>query len=68
MFLPFLALSLRSLLYNPTNKSAQTLGRGLFATSAIPARTVLDVSPVLVLDPEEVELHVKHTKFWFYTL
>ena len=46
----------------------KTIGRGVFAKTSIPARTILDVTPVLVLDPEEVEAHVKYTKFWFYTL
>ena len=43
-------------------------GRGIFATSNIVARTVIDVSPVLVFDPEEYEKHVGKSKIWFYSL
>ncbi|KAI9829015.1 MAG: hypothetical protein M1832_000038 [Thelocarpon impressellum] len=37
-------------------------GRGVFAARDIPARTILDVCPVLVLEPDENERHVRHTK------
>lgn len=42
-------------------------GRGVFASRDIPARTVLEVSPVLVLDPVENEEHVRHTDLYNYT-
>ncbi|OCL13884.1 SET domain-containing protein [Glonium stellatum] len=42
-------------------------GRGVFAAKDIPARTVLDVCPVLVLDIEENEKHIKHTSLYHYT-
>ncbi len=42
-------------------------GRGIFAARDIPARTLLDVSPVLVLEPVENEQHIKHTKLAHYS-
>ncbi|KAF4637332.1 hypothetical protein G7Y89_g749 [Cudoniella acicularis] len=42
-------------------------GRGVFASKDIPARTVLEVSPVLVLDPKENDEHIKHTELYHYT-
>lgn len=42
-------------------------GRGVFAAKDIPARTVLDVCPVLVLGMEENEQHIKHTSLYHYT-
>lgn len=42
-------------------------GRGVFASKSIPARTILEVSPVLVLDPVENENHVRHTDLYNYT-
>ncbi|EKD13842.1 uncharacterized protein L3040_005539 [Drepanopeziza brunnea f. sp. 'multigermtubi'] len=42
-------------------------GRGVFASKDIPGRTVLDVSPVLVLDPVENEKHIKNTMLFNYT-
>lgn len=43
------------------------IGRGVFASKDIPGRTVLEVSPVLVLDPVENEEHVKKTMLFNYT-
>jgi hypothetical protein len=43
------------------------LGRGVFASRDIPARTVLEVSPVLVLDPSENEEHIRKTDLYNYT-
>jgi hypothetical protein len=43
------------------------LGRGVFAARDIPAKTVLEVSPVLVLDPVENEEHIKKTELYNYT-
>lgn len=42
-------------------------GRGVFAGRDIPGRTVLEVSPVLVLDPVENEEHIKKTNLYNYT-
>ncbi|KAI9643350.1 hypothetical protein NHQ30_007969 [Ciborinia camelliae] len=41
--------------------------RGVFASQDIPARSVLEVCPVLVLDPTENENHVKKTELYHYT-
>jgi hypothetical protein len=43
------------------------VGRGVFAGRDIPGRTVLEVSPVLVLDPMENEEHIKKTDLYNYT-
>ncbi|KAI6710278.1 hypothetical protein JHW43_007179 [Diplocarpon mali] len=42
-------------------------GRGVFASRDIPGRTVLEVSPVLVLDPVENEKYIKNTMLFNYT-
>ncbi|KAF2142535.1 uncharacterized protein K452DRAFT_286961 [Aplosporella prunicola CBS 121167] len=42
-------------------------GRGVFAAQDIPARTVIEISPVLPLGVEENESHVKHTSLYHYT-
>jgi hypothetical protein len=42
-------------------------GRGVFANEDIPAHTVVDVSPVLVLDPQENERHIRKTDLYNYT-
>ncbi|KAG4029639.1 hypothetical protein MFRU_015g01750 [Monilinia fructicola] len=42
-------------------------GRGVFASQDIPARTILEVSPVLVLDPNENEKYVRKTELYHYT-
>ncbi|KAF7905048.1 uncharacterized protein EAF01_005569 [Botrytis porri] len=42
-------------------------GRGVFASRDIPARSVLEVCPVLVLDPSENENHIKKTELYHYT-
>jgi hypothetical protein len=42
-------------------------GRGVFAGKDIPSRTVLEVSPVLVLDPAENEEYIKKTDLYNYT-
>ncbi|RFU36104.1 hypothetical protein B7463_g167, partial [Scytalidium lignicola] len=42
-------------------------GRGIFAGKDIPARTVLEVCPVLVLDPVENEKHIRKTNLYNYT-
>jgi hypothetical protein len=39
----------------------------VFASKDIPARTVLEVCPVLVLDPVENEEHVRKTDLYNYT-
>jgi hypothetical protein len=39
----------------------------VFAGKDIPADTVLEVSPVLVLDPAENESHIKETELHNYT-
>ncbi|CAG8955621.1 hypothetical protein HYFRA_00009575 [Hymenoscyphus fraxineus] len=42
-------------------------GRGVFASRDIPGRTIIEVCPVLVLDPIENEKHVKQTELYHYT-
>ncbi|KAF2013839.1 protein methyltransferase [Aaosphaeria arxii CBS 175.79] len=42
-------------------------GRGVFASKNIPAKTILDVSPVLVLGQEENVKHIEHTSLYHYT-
>ncbi|KAF2801110.1 SET domain-containing protein [Melanomma pulvis-pyrius CBS 109.77] len=42
-------------------------GRGVFATSVIPARTVIDVCPVLVLGLEENAKYIEKTQLYHYT-
>jgi hypothetical protein len=39
----------------------------VFASKDIPAHTVIEVSPVLVLDPVENEEHVSKTNLYNYT-
>lgn len=51
---------------NITNPPIPT-GRGVFASQDIPARTVLEVCPVLVLDPSENENYVRKTELYHYT-
>ncbi|KAF1928717.1 protein methyltransferase [Didymella exigua CBS 183.55] len=65
----------------PTNKSDVPLqrfpnlyikvdtpkGRGVFSTEVIPAKTVIEVCPVLVLGLEENETHIEHTSLYHYT-
>jgi uncharacterized protein len=43
------------------------VGRGVFAGKDIPARTVLEVCPVLVLDPVENKEHIERTDLYNYT-
>ena len=43
------------------------VGRGVFANKDIPGRTVIEVCPVLVLDPVENEEHVRKTELYHYT-
>jgi len=42
-------------------------GRGVFAAIDIPARTILEVCPVLVLDPVENAEHISRTELFHYT-
>ncbi|KAK6370023.1 hypothetical protein LTR64_005263 [Lithohypha guttulata] len=42
-------------------------GRGVFASQTIPKGTVIDVSPVLVFNKDEVELHTSQTILQHYT-
>ncbi|SAM05356.1 hypothetical protein [Absidia glauca] len=42
-------------------------GRGVFATQAIPRRTLIDISPVLVFPADEYDLHGQHTQLDHYT-
>jgi hypothetical protein len=39
----------------------------VFAGKDIPANTVIEVSPVLVLDPVENEKHIRKTDLYNYT-
>ncbi|KAF7845704.1 hypothetical protein BT93_L1087 [Corymbia citriodora subsp. variegata] len=42
-------------------------GRGVFAAKDIPAHTILETCPVLVLDPQENKLHIEKTSLYHYT-
>jgi uncharacterized protein len=43
------------------------IGRGVFASEDIPANTVIEVSPVLVLDKNENDEHISKTELCHYT-
>ncbi|CAD0094787.1 unnamed protein product, partial [Aureobasidium vineae] len=42
-------------------------GRGVFAAARIPAHTVLETCPVLVLEPTENKDHIEKTELYHYT-
>lgn len=42
-------------------------GRGVFSSTMIFAGTILDTSPVLVLDPAENTTHIENTTLYHYT-
>jgi SET domain-containing protein len=42
-------------------------GRGVFASERIPARTVIEVCPVLILDPKDAGNHISKTMLDHYT-
>lgn len=42
-------------------------GRGIFASRKIPSGTVIDTSPVLVLDPKENAAYIEKTVLYHYT-
>ncbi|KAF2150615.1 hypothetical protein K461DRAFT_179107 [Myriangium duriaei CBS 260.36] len=42
-------------------------GRGVFASAFIPAGTVIDTCPVLVLDEQENKIHIEKTELYHYT-
>jgi hypothetical protein len=42
-------------------------GRGVFAGRDIPGGTILEICPVLILDPQENEEHVRKTDLYNYT-
>ncbi|CAI6338556.1 unnamed protein product [Periconia digitata] len=48
-------------------KSDTPKGRGVFAAKDIPAKTVIDVCPVLVLGVQENVDHIEHTSLYHYT-
>lgn len=39
----------------------------MYATKTIPAKTVIDVCPVLILGVEENKNHIEHTSLFHYT-
>jgi hypothetical protein len=43
------------------------LGRGVFAATDMPGNTIIEVCPVLVLDPTENELHISQTNLFNYS-
>lgn len=45
----------------------QSTGRGVFATEIIPAKTVIEVCPVLVLGLDENKKHIEYTSLYHYT-
>lgn len=48
-------------------KQTPTKGRGVFASQKIETGTILDVSPVLILDPVENTTHIERTSLYHYT-
>lgn len=42
-------------------------GRGVFSTHVIPAKTVIEVCPVLILGLAENKTHIEHTSLYHYT-
>ncbi|KAF2166958.1 hypothetical protein M409DRAFT_23004 [Zasmidium cellare ATCC 36951] len=42
-------------------------GRGVFATTPIPSGTTIDISPVLLLTPQENTTHIEKTSLYHYT-
>ncbi|KAF1830875.1 protein methyltransferase [Decorospora gaudefroyi] len=48
-------------------KSDTPKGRGVFATKDIPARTIIDICPVVVLGLEENKEHIEKTSLYHYT-
>lgn len=42
-------------------------GRGVFATKDIPAHTIIDICPVLVLGIDENKKHIENTSLYHYT-
>jgi hypothetical protein len=42
-------------------------GRGVFANKDIPGKSIIEICPVLVLDPVENEEHIKKTELYHYT-
>ncbi|KAI6044702.1 cytidine deaminase-like protein [Pisolithus marmoratus] len=48
-------------------KEIQNKGRGVFASRAIPAQTIIETSPVLLFAKDEYETHGKHTLLDHYT-
>ncbi|KAF2692200.1 protein methyltransferase [Lentithecium fluviatile CBS 122367] len=48
-------------------KSDTPKGRGVFATKNIPAKTIIDTCPALVLGREENTKHIEHTSLYHYT-
>lgn len=51
----------------PHNENDRGTGRGVFAGKDIPGGTILEVCPVLILDPQENEEHVRKTDLYNYT-
>ena len=49
------------------NVLTEFAGRGVFATNSIPAGTIIDVCPVLVLRIDENKEHVEKTSLYHYT-
>ncbi|KAG9069986.1 hypothetical protein KI688_009316 [Linnemannia hyalina] len=57
-------------LFNQSNLQIQDCGakgRGIFTTVSIPARTVIDISPILLFPSEEYSTHGQHTQLDHYT-
>jgi len=52
---------------NLTLRTSTRKGRGVFATEHISAGTIIDVSPVFLLTPEENKLHIEKTSLYHYT-
>jgi hypothetical protein len=48
-------------------RANQSTGRGVFATEIIPAKTVIEVCPVLVLGLNENKEHIEYTSLYHYT-
>lgn len=42
-------------------------GRGVFATALIPAGTLIDTAPIILLPPNDFTTHITHTTLLHYS-
>lgn len=50
----------------PVSDKLSCTGRGVFASQNIPKDTVVDISPVLIFDEDEVSAHTSKTRIAHY--